>query len=71
MVGRRKAVVDGATEHNEGFFLILSEYVPKDIWVNILQFLQPYPYYFTLRCVSKQWLYEIDNTVIVSIFASI
>jgi hypothetical protein len=39
--------------------------IPRDIFHHIIQFISPYPYYFTLRSVSKQWLYEFETVIYV------
>jgi hypothetical protein len=42
--------------------------IPRDIFHHIIQFISPYPYYFTLRSVSKQWLFEFESVIYVSGF---
>jgi ankyrin repeat protein len=37
--------------------------IPREIIHSILSFIPAYPYYFTIRGVNKQWLYELEDVM--------
>jgi hypothetical protein len=60
---------------DDGLFMFNSgpkcEYLPREIVHHILQFVLPYPCYVALRRVSKQWLQEMNNHVMVGLISHI
>ncbi len=46
-----------------GYFTLSNHLVPRDIFHWIMSFIDPFPYYFMLRSVCSQWLYEFQEQV--------
>ena len=46
-----------------GFFIIADQPVPRDIFHLIMSFIPAYPFYFMLRSVCSQWLYEFQEQI--------
>jgi ankyrin repeat protein len=46
-----------------GFFQLNQHDIPREILHSILSYIPAYPYYFTIRGVNKQWMYELEEVM--------
>jgi len=46
-----------------GFFMIAGQPIPRDIFHSVMSFIPAFPYYFMLRSVCSQWLYEFQEQI--------